>query len=313
MTSSLVCQVHFLNSVRAAKSNSDALRAAKEEPLPSYVHKELRALHLQLERAMGDESTRAVLTPSSGSFLALSNSVEDTVSRAMAAVHPAGDVGGSAITYELYAGSFFFCLELQRAMLTFFCCLQVPSSREGAIAALERRLARLEQFVGVSIEGLSLWDEVQALKSALELLEASRLEEMATKLRGAAESIANYERERRINPSASAASVASPVITEAQVASLLETVERWDAFASALPTVVGRLRSLRELHEDAAQFSQSLARVEAEQSAIKQLLDSGIKSLQEVQSGFAANAGAMKNNIDAIQKRVDVLLQAKPN
>lgn len=105
--------------------------------------------------------------------------------------------------------------------------------------------------------------------------------------------------------------MASPVISEAQVTSLLEAVSRWDAFASSLPTIVARLRSLRDLHEDAARFSQSVARIEAEQSSITALLQNGVKSLADVQGGFDANADAMRNGLDAIQKRIEALQQAK--
>jgi hypothetical protein len=97
----------------------------------------------------------------------------------------------------------------------------VPSSRESALVSLERRLSQLEQLVGRSADGLALWEEVQHVKQSLEVLEGGRLDELVTKFRAAAESIASYERERRINPTSSNASIASPVITEAQVKRLL--------------------------------------------------------------------------------------------
>lgn len=60
-------------------------------------------------------------------------------------------------------------------------------------------------------------------------------------------------------------------------------------------------------HEDAAKFSQSLAQVEREQAAIRMLLESGAKSLTQVEGGFAENVASMKASLEAIQKRVAAL------
>lgn len=189
--------------------------------------------------------------------------------------------GATAVTYELYAA---------------------PATDAGALAALERRVAKLEQCVGRSLEGLSLWDELQTLRAQLQALEASRLDALAAQLRSAAEAVAAYERERRISPAG--ASLAGPPVSEAQVATLLEAVQRWDALAASLPTVVARLRALRELHEDAARFAESVARVEAEQAAMRQLLEGGVRSLQQVQAGLSASAGALQSSLAAVELRV---------
>ncbi len=49
----------------------------EEEPLPSYVHKELRALHQQLNMALADDSVQRVLKPAAGSYTSLVADVQD--------------------------------------------------------------------------------------------------------------------------------------------------------------------------------------------------------------------------------------------
>jgi hypothetical protein len=200
-----------------------------QEPLPSYVHRELKALHQQLESAIGDEKIRRVLLPSSGEYLAMTTSVDDVLQRAVNAVHAGSAAAPSpSVTYELYA------TPLQ------------GTAQNAAFAALERRLTRLEQALGQPGQGLPLWDEVKALQSQMEILDMGKLDDLSNKFRNAAEAIASYERERKLNPAASA-SVAAPVMTETKVAQMLEILDQWSAFAGSLPTIVARLRALREV------------------------------------------------------------------
>lgn len=220
----------LLDEIGEDVDKQQAVKSA-EEPLPSYVHKELKALHLQLANAMGNDKVHGVLVPSSGEYLAVSTSVEDVLQRAVNAVHSGGATLPSApVTYELYASP------------------AIGGGRGGdSFAALERRVSKLEQALGRSGDsGLSLWEEVSKLGSQMETLEASKLEEIAAKFRAAAEAISSYERERKLNPAASA-SIAAPVITEARVASMLETINQWESFATTLPAIVARLRALREV------------------------------------------------------------------
>ncbi len=146
----------LLDEISSEVSASHPLRA--EEPLPSYVHKELKALHQQLDMALADERTRQVLKPSSGSYSNLSTDAKDlgidwsgavrcgvgslirvAVARALSSAGTASSPPGASVTYELYAK---------------------PSTEHDGLVALERRLAALERTVGSSSDALSLWDQI---------------------------------------------------------------------------------------------------------------------------------------------------------
>ncbi|CAH8596778.1 unnamed protein product [Schistosoma rodhaini] len=71
-----------------------------------------------------------------------------------------------------------------------------------------------------------------------------------------------------------------------KIAELYELVKKWNDVADSLPMIVERLSTLKSLHEEASQFSQSLRTIESSQKNVEGSLSSYTKLLEEVASSF---------------------------
>ncbi|CAH8550836.1 unnamed protein product [Heterobilharzia americana] len=67
-----------------------------------------------------------------------------------------------------------------------------------------------------------------------------------------------------------------------KIAELYELVKKWNDVADSLPMIVERLSTLKSLHEEASQFSQSLYTIESSQKNVEGNLASYAKLLEEV-------------------------------
>jgi dynactin-2 len=63
---------------------------------------------------------------------------------------------------------------------------------------------------------------------------------------------------------------------------LFQVTSKWNDALATLPNIASRLTSLNELHQQAIQFSSALTRVDCEQQAIKQTLESNSELLKQV-------------------------------
>jgi dynactin-2 len=63
---------------------------------------------------------------------------------------------------------------------------------------------------------------------------------------------------------------------------LFQITSKWKDALDNLPNVVSRLASLNDLHQQAFQFSSALTRIDGEQQALKQTLDSNNGILKHV-------------------------------
>ncbi|XP_039235402.1 dynactin subunit 2, partial [Pipra filicauda] len=94
-----------------------------------------------------------------------------------------------------------------------------------------------------------------------------------------------------------------PVLTP-QIQQLFETLQRWDSVASALPDVVQRLVTLRDLHEQAAQFGQVLVQLDTTQQDIAGALKDNAALLAEVQKTMKDNLAIVEDNFADIDARI---------
>ena len=173
------------------------------------------------------------------------------------------------------------------------------------------RLCNLEKIVGNKPENATIGDmtrSVEYLSSVLELLSddmkleqlvrrahdlRKKLQEIQSKGHGAIELQITKQKEEKIK-------------------NMFDMMSRWDQAALQLPTIVSRLRSVKNLHEESANVVQKVQTLETQNKSIQQSLESNKKMLQNVQTSLAENAETMTKNMKLIQERLNKI-QAKLN
>ena len=92
-----------------------------------------------------------------------------------------------------------------------------------------------------------------------------------------------------------------------KVNELYELIKKWDSCADALPTIVDRLYTLQELHQQAMEFSSSLKSLEVAQSELTTSMGSHEQLLKDIQKNFSDNVDVIKNNVENLEKRIGAL------
>ncbi len=81
-------------------------------------------------------------------------------------------------------------------------------------------------------------------------------------------------------------------------------MSRWDTTCQQLPTIVSRLQSLRALHENASQFSDSLTQLETHQSQATKVLKENNDLMGKLEKNLEKNLSTVQSNFTAIEKRI---------
>ena len=87
----------------------------------------------------------------------------------------------------------------------------------------------------------------------------------------------------------------------AKINALYGTLSTIESLAPLLPSVLDRLRSLRTLHSDAAIASQTLAKVETRQEAMREELQGWREGLEKVEKAMELGEGTMKENTEMVE------------
>ena len=82
---------------------------------------------------------------------------------------------------------------------------------------------------------------------------------------------------------------------------LYGTISTIDSTAPLLPSVLERLRSLRDLHANAANASHGLAEVEKRQEEMKEELKNWREGLERVEQSMQQGQGTLKNNMGVVE------------
>ncbi|CAH8520457.1 unnamed protein product [Schistosoma turkestanicum] len=179
----------------------------------------------------------------------------------------------------------------------------VQQSDGEKVADIDRRIHRIEALIGQPdtnkltaltadttshglLEACSRLSARSSLfqQGHLDMIEA-RLASLQGKLQAATEkreALADYDAQNKI-------------------AELYELVKKWNDVADSLPMIVERLSTLKSLHEEASQFSQSLCAIESSQKNVEGSLSSYTKLLEEVQSNVIKNMEVIKDNFTTIE------------
>ncbi|XP_033927386.1 dynactin subunit 2 isoform X4 [Melopsittacus undulatus] len=95
--------------------------------------------------------------------------------------------------------------------------------------------------------------------------------------------------------------------TQSKIHQVYETLQRWDPIATALPDLVQRLVTLKELHEQASQFGQVLLHLDTTQQEVSMALKDNGALLAEVQKTMKDNVAIVEQNFAAIDARIKQL------
>jgi len=166
------------------------------------------------------------------------------------------------------------------------------------VAALENRLAHLEQTIGRSDipSNTSLLEMVEQLKEKINLLtNLSYLEALQRKLQ-----VTIHDMDILLTKSKD---VPSKTTGEQKIDKIFETINKWENIAQQLPTLISRLQVLRTLHEEAGSFLETIQQLETQQEEIQKMLKNNDQVMSQMKSGFSENMTTIKSNIAVLEKR----------
>ncbi|VDP81677.1 unnamed protein product [Echinostoma caproni] len=174
------------------------------------------------------------------------------------------------------------------------------------VAELDRRLQRLEALIGqpdpTKLSALtadtaqhSLLEAASKLSARSALLQPSYLDMIETRLSSLQTKLQSITEKRETIADAD---------TQNKVAELYELVKKWNDVADSLPMIVERLTDLKDLHEEASDFSNMLNAVESGQKNVEENLKTYSKLLQEVQQSLDENMQTVKQNFESLQARL---------
>merc|ERR1711933_110867 len=171
------------------------------------------------------------------------------------------------------------------------------------------RLCNLEKIVGPKPDNATIGDmtrSVEYLSSVLELLsDDMKLEQLVRRAHDLRKKLQEIQSKGH-----GAIELQITKTKEEKIKKMFEMMTRWDAAAMQLPTIVQRLRSVKNLHEESANVVQKVNRLETQNKLIQQSLESNKNMLQNVQQSLAQNAATMSKNMESITERLNKMQAA---
>ncbi|KAM4643965.1 dynactin subunit 2 isoform 1-T1 [Amazona ochrocephala] len=147
----------------------------------------------------------------------------------------------------------------------------------------------------VGLKGTSLMETVQVLQAKVNILDVAVLDQVEARLQSVL---------GKVNEIAKHKSTVQDADTQSKIHHIYETLQRWDPVASALPDIVQRLVTLRDLHEQAIQFGQVLLHLDTTQQEVAGALKDNAVLLAEVQKTMKENLAIVEDNFAAIDARI---------
>eukprot|EP01117_Protostelium_nocturnum_P007067 TRINITY_DN2535_c0_g1_i1.p1 TRINITY_DN2535_c0_g1~~TRINITY_DN2535_c0_g1_i1.p1 ORF type:complete len:423 (-),score=108.94 TRINITY_DN2535_c0_g1_i1:28-1296(-) len=268
----------------------------------SSIATELNLLRHQLESLSKNEQTAKIINPkidiqqSAALQQNLSNKLLQQISTLVShsnSTQENGDLqkaSNPSLTYELY-------LTPDHTKL-----------REiSKTSSLEQRIAHLEELVGgqqLNPSGLGkpILEVVEQLKEKSDSLSSpSNIADLQKNVQ-----LFNHQIETAIEKKKAFANIA-PAINEQKINELFDIVNKWDVTAQQLPSIVQRLQSLRNLHEQSISFVNTVQQVESQQEEMRQLLQSNNELASKLEGNFSSNMNVIQSNISSLEKRFDDL------
>lgn len=185
---------------------------------------------------------------------------------------------------------------------------QAKLEQTSKLATLEQRLRKLENTVGQdkkklsfltsNTDGKSITEAISILSSKLNLLDPNYLDQTESRLVLLHQCMQQVsEKKQQIED----------VEKQSKIAELYELSKKVDELSTCLPPVVERLVSLKDLHEQALQFSKALTQLDTTQQQIANSLKNNETMLKEVQETFGKNTEMIEANITSLNSRIAIL------
>eukprot|EP01067_Filipodium_phascolosomae_P000222 Filipodium_phascolosomae@DN118_c0_g1_i1.p1 len=173
------------------------------------------------------------------------------------------------------------------------------------VVTLESRLAQLEKDIGSdAVTDLPFGDLQSAvvdLAERLSVLDPQKLDQISRRMQALMGELEQMlkKRDELLN--------GTDLQVDSKVNEMYDLCYRWRAASSALPVVIGRLKSLKALHQRAGTFASRLSVLEKQQAEVARLVESTSQTLANVQKSMSSNAKLMKANVDVLSQRVSSL------
>eukprot|EP00730_Choanoeca_flexa_P019104 TRINITY_DN9319_c0_g2_i3.p1 TRINITY_DN9319_c0_g2~~TRINITY_DN9319_c0_g2_i3.p1 ORF type:complete len:413 (+),score=121.09 TRINITY_DN9319_c0_g2_i3:44-1240(+) len=292
----------FMAQLESVKSQQGGQTTEEDAAVAIRVAAQVQTLQTQLQQVRLDEmlgkSAPADSTPSAD---------QDAVKRLMAAIakvkgkdtstttSEGTTSDGKSMTYELI-----YTPEQAR-----YQSLSRAAELEQRIAALERRLGTTSlASVGnfLEVEDATVGNTVMALAARVDALSESNLADLESRLTGVQTSLSAIQK---------ASENASSTITPedlVKIRSLYDITRQWMETAASVPQIVQRLKELRSLHEQAAEFSGTLTHMKTVQDEMRDRLANHDVTLKTLEQTFKDNAKTMEANFTSLEKRLQALM-----
>jgi len=86
-------------------------------------------------------------------------------------------------------------------------------------------------------------------------------------------------------------------------------MSKWDTVATSIPTLVDRLQSVRDLHEEGASAIVRIQSVEKQIESVSQLMQQNKSALSKLSESFGTNVKTMQTNVSALETRINDVQQ----
>ena len=166
------------------------------------------------------------------------------------------------------------------------------------------RLSKLENIIGPKPDNATIGDmtrSIEYLSSVLSLLsDNDKLEQLVRRAQVLRKKLQEIQAKGH-----AAIELQITKTKEEKINKLFDMMTRWDQAALQLPTVVNRLRSIKNLHEESANIVQKVNRLDIQYKMIQKSLESNQEILKNVTTSLSENALTMQNNMKLIQERLN--------
>merc|ERR1719414_370645 len=171
------------------------------------------------------------------------------------------------------------------------------------VSDINSRLSNLEAIIGRKPDNAAVGDmtrSIEYLSNVLALLsDDMKLEALVRRAQTLKKQLAAIQQRGH-----DAIELQITKTKEEKINKLFDMMTRWDAAALQLPTVVDRLRSVKNVHEESANIVQKVNNLETQNKLIADQLASNQKLLGNVQASLAQNANLMSKIMKTIQDRL---------
>ncbi|KAL5006481.1 hypothetical protein ScPMuIL_015287 [Solemya velum] len=281
-------EVHSIQENVKADSSSENASAVPFGKQLEYLQHQLTDLHL--EKLLGPTATVDMSDPQGSLHKRLLTQLDAYVPSqpGNAETKQQSKVPTDHVMYELY-----------------YRPEQAQFSRNARLASLEERLERLEAAIGQGYDKLgvltaetdnkSLLGAVSVMNSKLSLLDPGNLDQVEARLQNVLHKLGQISDKKPSEEDEE---------KQNKISELYNMVKKWESIAESVPQVVDRLVSLKELHEQALQFSQALSALDSAQQEISTSIMSHGEMVKQLQVTFKENTDALKSNCESIDSRI---------